>query len=197
MKNVKTVDEFILKSKYGKEILILLRELISKTGLEETIKWGAPVYTLDGKNIVGISSFKAYSGLWFFQGALLKDKENVLVNAQEDKTKALRQWRFASIDEVDENLVLEYLNEAIQNQKKNKEIKPERNKALVIPEELEELFTENPLLKKRYNEFSPGKQREFAEYITDAKREDTRINRINKIIPLIRDGIGLNDKYRK
>ncbi len=197
MKDIKTVDEFIIKSKFGKEILILLRELILSTGLKETIKWGAPVYALNGKNIVGISSFKSYTGLWFFQGALLEDKKNLLVNAQENKTKALRQWRFTSIDEVDENLVLEYLNEAIENQTKNREIKPERNVTLVIPEELEKRFIETPQLRIHFNEFSRGKQREFAEYISDAKREETRINRINKIIPLIRNGIGLNDKYRK
>ena len=69
-------------------------------GLEETVKWGGPVYVADGKNIVGLGAFKSYFALWFFQGALLADQEKVLVNAQEGRTKALRQWRFENKREI-------------------------------------------------------------------------------------------------
>ncbi len=69
--------------------------------MKETIKWGAPVYTLDYKNIVGLGAFKSYVGLWFFQGALLNDEKKKLINAQEDKTKALRQWRFNSVKKIE------------------------------------------------------------------------------------------------
>lgn len=197
MKNAKSVDEFIQNASNGKNILIKLRELIKSTGLDETIKWGTPVYTLDNKNVVGIGSFKTYTGLWFFQGALLKDEKNVLINAQKDKTKALRQWRFTSPDEIDDELVVTYLYEAIQNQKQNREIKPERKKKLEIPDELNKAFQENPGLKNLFDAFTPGKQREFAEFINDAKQQKTRESRVRKIIPLIQNNIGLNDKYRK
>lgn len=118
MKRYKTVNEYILNAKYGKDILIVLRGLLRTTELFETVKWGAPVYTFYGKNIVGLGAFKSYVGLWFFQGVLLKDDAKVLINAQENITKALRQWHFASVEEVDDKLILEYVNEAIKNQKR-------------------------------------------------------------------------------
>ncbi len=197
MKSYKTVEEYILNAENGKEILIVLREIIRSTELIETIKWGGPVYTLEGKNVVGIGSFKSYVGLWFFQGAFLKDEEKVLINAQIDITKALRQWRFASVDEINDKLVLKYINEAIQNQKQGKELKPDRNKPVVIPDELIEVFKEDYELEKCFKNFTPGRQREFADFISSAKLVDTRRARVQKIIPLILDNIGLNDKYRK
>ncbi|MBK6282331.1 MAG: DUF1801 domain-containing protein [Draconibacterium sp.] len=197
MKSYKTVEEYILNAENGKEILIVLREIIRSTELIETIKWGGPVYTLEGKNVVGIGSFKSYVGLWFFQGAFLKDEEKVLINAQIDITKALRQWRFSSVDEINDKLVLKYINEAIQNQKQGKELKPDRNKPVVIPDELIEVFKEDYELEKCFKNFTTGRQREFADFISSAKLVDTRRARVQKIIPLILDNIGLNDKYRK
>lgn len=197
MKSIKTAEEYILNASHGKDILIILREIIHLTELVETIKWGSPVYTIDKKNVVGIGSFKTYTGLWFFQGALLKDEEKVLINAQTDVTKALRQWRFSTVDEIDDKLILKYLHEAIQNQKQGKELKPERNKTIVIPDELLEVFKEDKELKDWFARFTPGRQREFADYISSAKQTETRKARIQKIIPLILDNIGLNDKYRK
>jgi uncharacterized protein YdeI (YjbR/CyaY-like superfamily) len=197
MKSYKTVEEYILNAENGKEILIVLREIIRSTELMETTKWGGPVYNLEGKNVVGIGSFKSYVGLWFFQGAFLKDEEKVLINAQIDVTKALRQLRFSSVDEINDKLVLKYINEAIQNQKQGKELKPDRNKPVVIPDELLEVFKEDSELEKCFKNFTPGRQREFADFISSAKLVDTRRVRIQKIIPLILDNIGLNDKYRK
>ncbi|HPE77867.1 MAG TPA: DUF1801 domain-containing protein [Draconibacterium sp.] len=197
MKSFKTVDEYILNAGNGKEILIVLREIIRSTELKETIKWGGPVYTFEDKNVVGIGSFKSYVGLWFFQGAFLKDEENVLINAQTDITKALRQWRFSSADEINDKLLLKYINEAIQNQKLGIELKPDRNKPVVIPDELLEVFKEDNELEKCFKNFTPGRQREFADFVSSAKLVETRRTRIQKIIPLILENIGLNDKYRK
>lgn len=98
--------------------LEILKQIISKTNLVETIKWGAPVYTLNGKNIVGITGFKNHFALWFYKGVDLKDNAKVLVSAQEGVTKSLRQWRFTSKSEINEKLILDYIEEA-----KNLEIK--------------------------------------------------------------------------
>lgn len=197
MQRFKTVDEYILKAERGREILMILRDLLLTTDLTETVKWGGPVYTFNGKNVVGIGAFKSYSGLWFYQGALLTDRKKVLISSLEGRTKALRQWRFQSPDEIDPELLLEYVNEAIENQKQNKEIKADRNKPLVIPDELTEAFEEDPILKSNFQSFTKGKQREFADYISHAKQEKTRLSRLQKVIPLIQQNIGLNDKYRK
>lgn len=197
MKSYKTVDEYILNAETGRDILIVLREILKNTELTETVKWGAPVYTIDGKNVVGIGSFKSYAGLWFYQGALLADKAKVLINAQEDVTKALRQWRFNSADEIDEKLLLEYLAEAIKNERQGKKIMPDKNKPLVIPEELENALNDDAILKACFSGFTKGCQREFAQYVSDAKRAETRLSRVEKIIPMILEKKGLNDKYRK
>ena len=100
MKARKTVNQYIADADLWRNELKRLREVLMSTGLEETVKWGAPCYTLDGKNVVGMTAFKSYFGLWFFQGALLQDKDRVLVNAQKGKTKAMRQWRMTSADDI-------------------------------------------------------------------------------------------------
>lgn len=107
----------------------------------------------------------------------------------------MRQWRFDSVEEVDESLILQYLQEAIQNQKDGKEVKPEK-KPLVIPDELAEALASDAHLSEVFDELSLTYKREYAEYILDAKRAETKTKRLEKIIPMIREGIGMNDKYR-
>ncbi|HBL76029.1 MAG: hypothetical protein A2W90_11475 [Bacteroidetes bacterium GWF2_42_66] len=197
MKSSGTIDEYILNCGEWQASLNLLRDIICSTGLQETVKWGGPVFQSENKNIAGMAAFKSYVAIWFYQGALLKDEEKKLMSAQEGVTKALRQWRFSSIDEIAENAAIlkAYLEEAIKNQKQGKEIKPDKNKPLVIPEELNRLLSSNLKLKQCFEAFSVAKRREFAEYILAAKREETRLNRLDKVVPMILSGIGLYDKY--
>ena len=197
MQSYNTVNEYILNTPFGKEILIVLREILLSTELQETVKWGGPVYTINDKNVVGIGAFKSYAGLWFYQGVFLKDEVGVLINATEGVTKALRQWQFTSVDEINDELVLKYINEAIQNQKEGKELKPDRNKPIVIPEELKLALAEDSELESCFNRFTPGKKREFAEYVASAKLAETRFARVQKVIPMILENTGLNDKFRK
>jgi uncharacterized protein YdeI (YjbR/CyaY-like superfamily) len=197
MKSYKTVNEYILNAENGKEILIVLREILLTTELRETVKWGGPIYTINDKNVVGIGSFKSYAGLWFYQGAFLKDEAGVLINATEGVTKALRQWRFSSVDEIDDELILKYVKEAIQNQKEGKEMKPDRFQPVIVPDELNQALKEDKELENCFNRFTIGKQREFTEFISSAKLTETRQARVQKVIPLILENIGLNDKYRK
>lgn len=197
MKRSKSVDQYILEHPEWADELIFLREIVKLEGAVETIKWGAPCYTIRGKNVIGIGAFKSYVGLWFYNGALLKDHEKVLLNAQEGVTKALRQWRFNSIDEMNKTLIAKYVKEAINNQKAGKEIKPSRQKKeLNIPNELQQAFDTDQDLRPAFETFPPYKKREFADYITQAKREETRMNRLKKVIGLIKGKEGLSDKYR-
>ncbi len=197
MKSSKTADEYILNVAEGREILLVLQELINSTELKETVKWGIPVYTINNKNVVGMAAFKSYVGLWFYNGSFLKDEAGVLINASEGVTKALRQWRFSSVDEINDTLLLMYLQEAIENQKQGKELKPDRNQPVTVPEELIQAFSENEELESCFKRFTPGKQREYTSYISEAKTLETRKARIQKVIPLILENIGLNDKYRR
>lgn len=177
------------------EELDLLKEIIAQTELVETTKWGAPVYVLNNKNVIGIGGFKSYFGIWFFNGVFLKDKDNVLVNAQEGVTKSLRQWRFNALEEVNKKEVLAYIIEAIENEKAGKVIKATTKEILISKELQLELESDNSLAEA-FQKFSLAKQREFHEYIEEAKREATKLARIEKIKPLILEKKGLNDKYK-
>ena len=189
-------EEYIAAQTEWQDGLKQLRCLLLATELEETIKWGIPVYTIKNKNVVGLSAFKDYFGLWFYQGVFLDDPAQMLINAQEGKTKGMRQWRFASEDEIDPTLVAAYLEEAIQNQKEGKVMvsaKPTRD--LILPPELKQLLVENNSLKAAFEQFTIGKRREFSEYISEAKRAATKVQRLEKVLPMILAGEGLNDRY--
>ena len=177
------------------EEIHFLKSIIDKTELVETVKWGGPVYVFNKKNVIGIGGFKDYFAIWFFNGVFLKDENKRLLNAQEDKTKSLRQWRFTSKEEVNEKEVLQYILEAIENEKQGKIIKPSKKEA-IVSELLQKEMDQNPALAEAFQKFSPYKQYEFLEYIETAKQEKTKLTRIEKVIPMILGNIGLNDKYR-
>lgn len=196
MKKIHSIEEYIETHEHFSDALTLLRNIIISTGLNEAIKWSAPVYDIDDKNVVGLGAFKQHFGIWFFNGVFLKDDLNLLVNAQE-KTKALRQMRFNSIDEINKDAVLAYVKEAIENQKAGKEIKPDRSKKkTVIPPELRTVLDKDAALLTSFNALTPSKQREYCEHIASAKREPTKLSRLEKIKPMISKGMGLHDKYK-
>ena len=197
MSETTKIEQYFALDHQFKKALLTLRAIFKQTELVETFKWNAPVYTIDGKNVAGLGRFKNHFGVWFFNGALLKDAENRLHNAQEGKTKALRQMRFESESEIDSKIILAYLQEAIANQKKGLVIKAAKPvKKGSIPVELKAAFTENTNLKKAFTNLTPGRQKEYAEHIGSAKQEKTRLSRLEKTTPLILEGKGLHDKYK-
>ena len=193
-----SVTAFITRNSHWQSELTLLREIALSHELKETIKWGAPAYTLQGKNVIGLGAFKSYVGIWFFQGGLLADKDHKLVNAQEGKTRAMRQWRFSSLKEIksEAKIIDQYLDEAINNVKTGRQIAPSRRKPLNVPEDLNNALKSNNLVKD-FGSLSLSKQRDYTEYIETAKKPETRHRRLDKIVPMIREGIGLNDQYSK
>jgi uncharacterized protein YdeI (YjbR/CyaY-like superfamily) len=197
LKKVQSIEEYIKANIKWYEALTILRDIIKSTDVEETIKWNAPVYSVDGKNVIGLGAFKNHFGIWFFNGVFLKDEKNLLTNAQEGRTKALRQMRFESVDDINKQAVLQYVKEAIENQKLGKEIKSDRtNKKPVITKELQNALDKDSVYKNSFNNLTPGRQREYCEYINTAKREPTKLSRLEKIKPMILQGIGLNEKYK-
>ncbi len=198
MEYSKSLEEFYSKLEKGwkKEMITNLRSIILETGLEEKQKWGIPVFVWNKKNIIGIAAFKNHCAIWFYQGCFLKDEDKVLYNAQEGVTKALRQWRFSENENLDRKKIKSYVLEAIQNQKDGKEIKPQRKRELKIEGLLFEKLNKDEKLKKQFESLPLSKQREYAEYISSAKREHTKTQRMEKIILLILDGKGLYDKYK-
>jgi len=220
MIKITSAEEYIEVNSHFSEALNILRSIINSTELNETIKWNMPTYCLNRKNILGIGAFKNHFCIWFHQGVFLKDEHELLYNAQEGKTKAMRQMRFISkeaINEtavliyvkearqmrfiskeaINETAVLIYVKEAIENHRLGRELKPNRNTAAVmVPKELKIVINKNLELKNKFNALSPSHQREYCNYITEAKREETKLRRIEKIVPMIIFGKGLNDKYK-
>ncbi|QNJ98451.1 YdeI/OmpD-associated family protein [Constantimarinum furrinae] len=196
MKDSEKVSAYIKKHSKWSSQLAVFRSIFLKTELLEEIKWGSPTYTLNGKLVAGMAAFKNHYALWFHQGVFLKDTQNKLVNAQEGTTKALRQWRFEDGDKIDKELVYDYIQEAISNCIAGKEIKPERKQDVTIPTFLNDALKRNTGFSEAFKKLTPGKQREYAGYIAEAKREATKQSRLEKIIPMVQEGKGLHDKYK-
>lgn len=179
------------------EELDLLKSIILKTGLLETTKWGIPVFTYNGKNVVGIAGFKSFFSLWFYNGAFLNDNRKVLINASEGQTKALRQWRFHSKEEIDEDGIIAYIQEAIENEKLGKRLIPQKKEQLSVPAQLEAVFQQDQTFAESFAHLSQAKQNEYFEYIHSAKQEKTKFSRIDKMRTSVLQGQGLHDKYKK
>jgi len=194
----KSVDAYIKANPDWASGIVKLREIILEFGFDEQIKWMFPTYSMDGKNLLSIAVTKSYVGVWFFQGGLLKDAEKKLKNAQEGKTKAMRQWRFESEKDIKKTLLKKYIKETISNHKAGKVIKSAKpsTKPVIIPNELKQQFSKNKKLKEAFAKLSLGKRREYADHISSAKQEKTKLSRLEKAIPLILSGKSLHDKYK-
>ena len=189
------VDAYLAKHPEWQTLLANIRSVLLRTDLEETIKWGGPAYTLEGRVLIGLAAFKAHCAIWFHQGVYLKDESRVLQNAQET-TRGMRQWRFTQESKLNKRLLASYVRETIANERAGKRISPQRRKTLKLPDELAAALKRDKALESAYTALTPGKQREYAEHIGSAKREATRASRLEKAIPQIKAGQGLHDKYR-
>ncbi|MCG8414407.1 MAG: YdeI/OmpD-associated family protein [Pseudomonadales bacterium] len=191
----KKVDAYIKKHEQWQQVMTAARKVLLESGLEETVKWGAPAYTLEGKNLVGMVGFKNHCALWFHNGVYLNDPDKRLINAQEGRTRGLRQWRFETGDKLLVRPLKTFVKETIANQKAGKEVKPKKQR-LNVPTELAAAMKKSKKLQNAFAGLTPGRQREYADHIGSAKQEATRLKRLEKARPLIEAGVGLNDKYK-
>lgn len=180
-----------------KEAVEIMQGIVNRTELKKEFKWGSDVYTCQGKNVVGWGGFKDFFSVWFYNGVFLEDKEKVLITASEGKTKSLRQWRFTDVSQMDEKKLTAYVLEAIQTVKDGKEIRPEKSAPLQPTGLLNEHLHADPAFLRAFNSLTPGKQKEYIEYIEEAKQEKTRLARLEKIKPMVSEGKGLHDKYKR
>lgn len=173
--------------------LALLRSIIKKSALSEEIKWGQPCYTLWGKNVLILSTFKDCSFISFFKGALIKDSLKLLEKAGPNSESG-RLFKFRSVSEIEEykSQIEDFIAQAIQIEESGKQIKKSNN-PLNIPSELLEAFDENSGLKEAFYSLTPGRQKGYIIYFTGAKQSETRKKRIEKYIDHILDGKGMMD----
>ncbi len=191
------VDDYIIHNAHYEDMLHHIRGILQQTELEETIKWYMPTYTIKNKNVISMCAFKNHAGLWFHHGALLDDPLKVLHNAQEGKTKAMRHWKFKDVREIDDDQLLAYIQEAIENEKAGRRVAMSKKPPMTMPRRLALVFETNKKAAKAFQGLTPGRQRDYAEYIASAKRESTVEKRLSTIIPMIEDGKGLEELYRK
>ncbi|RRN56677.1 hypothetical protein EI176_18055 [Bacillus subtilis subsp. subtilis] len=188
------VDEFLSKAKKWKEEFEKLRTIILDCELTEDFKWMHPCYTYNNKNVVLIHGFKEYCALLFHKGALLQDAHGILIQ-QTENVQAARQIRFTNVQEINElgNILKAYIHEAIEVEKAGLKVDVNKNIELNIPEELQNKFDEIPALKTAFEALTPGRQRAYTLYFSQAKQSKTRESRVEKYVQKILDGKGLKD----
>jgi uncharacterized protein YdeI (YjbR/CyaY-like superfamily) len=171
-----------------------LQDIARSCGLVEKIKWGKPCYTLEDKNIVLIQRFKDYIALMFFKGALLKDPEKLLSRIGEHM-QVPRQLRFTTVDEVwkRETTIKAYIQEAIDIEKSGAKVKLKAVADYEVPAELQAKLKADAGLKMAFAALTPGRQKGYIFHIASAKQSATRASRVDKCIPQILAGKGMND----
>lgn len=184
---------FDKETKWQKEY-VQLRMIILDCGLDEEIKWGCPCYMFQNRNIILIHGFKEYCAVLFFKGALLNDANNILIQ-QTENVQAPRQVRFTNVKEITnlEKILKAYIYEAVEVERAGLQMKLKKTADFKIPEEFQKKLHKNKALKKAFEALTPGRQRGYIFYFSQPKQSKTREARVEKYIPHILEGRGLND----
>lgn len=187
------VDGFLRHAKKWHDEFEELRRIILDCQLDEDVKWRHPCYTLQGKNVVLIHGFKEYCAILFMKGALLKDAKHLLVAP--GAMQAARQIRFTNVQEIAqlEPTLKAYIREAIQAEKSGLKVKLKKTAEYKVPDEFKKKLNDMPALKAAFGALTPGRQRGYLLYFAGAKQSTTRQSRVEKCMPQILKGKGLED----
>jgi uncharacterized protein YdeI (YjbR/CyaY-like superfamily) len=188
------VDTFLNEEEKWREEMKKLRKIILSCPLTEESKWGKPSYSLEKNNIVLMHGFKEYCALLFFKGALLKDAHGILVQ-QTENTQSARQIRFTNVREITrlEPILKAYVLEAIEVEKAGLKVEYKKTSEFTVAEEFQNKLDEIPALKTAFGALTPGRQRAYLLYFSAPKQSKTRSARVEKCLPQILKGKGLND----
>jgi uncharacterized protein YdeI (YjbR/CyaY-like superfamily) len=188
------VDFFFSKARKWQKEFEKLRIIILDCGLTEELKWGVPCYTFQERNIVLMHGFKDYCAILFFKGALLNDANGILIQ-QTKNVQVARQVRFTSVQQIVkmEKILKTYIYEAIEVENAGLKVKLKKTSDFKIPEEFQKKLNKNRALKKAFDALTPGRQRGYIFYFSQAKQSKTRESRVEKYLPKILKGKGLDD----
>ena len=188
------VDFYFSKSEKWQKEIEKLRTIVLDCQLNEELKWGVPCYTFQKSNIVLIHEFKEYCALLFFKGALLNDANGILIQ-QTENVQSARQIRFTNLQEIIdlEPVLKTYIYEAIEVEKAGLKVELKKTKEFNVPEEFETKLNTDTDLKTAFYALTPGRQRGYLLHFSAAKQSKTRESRIEKSIPQILNGKGLDD----
>lgn len=187
------VDAFVSRAKAWRGEIRKLRSILLDCGLDEALKWGKPCFLFEGKNVAIIQPFKAHCALMFFKGALLRDPHGLLRSQGQNTQSALR-LEFTSEAEVAPAVVKSYVKQAIAAEKAGLKVDFKAKRKLELPQELTRILQKDRRLAKAFHSLTPGRQRGYVLHFTGAKQSQTRTARIEKCIPGILAGRGLNDR---
>ena len=188
------VDFYFNKAQKWHEEYEKLRMIVLDCGLTEKYKWMHPCYTFQESNIVLIHGFKEYCAILFIKGALLKDAKGILIQ-QTENVQAGRQIRFTNVQEIVEMepILKAYIQEAIEVEKAGLKVNYKKASEYSKPEEFINKLEEVPGLQDAFYALTPGRQRAYLLYFSEPKQSKTREARIEKYMPQILNGKGLND----
>ncbi len=188
------VDWFFNKATRWQEEYEKLRMICLDCGLTEELKWGCPCYTFKKSNIVLIHGFKEYCALLVFKGALLNDPNGILIQ-QTENVQSARQIRFTNLLEIVEleSILKTYIFEAIEVEKAGLKVELKKTTDFAIPQELQSKLDHIPALKVAFDGLTPGRQRGYLFHFSQPKQSKTREARVEKYIPQILNGKGLDD----
>lgn len=187
------VDAFVSRAKKWQGEIQKLRSILLECGLDEDLKWGKPCFSFEGKNVAIIQPFKEHCSLMFFKGALFQDTHGLL-RSQGANTQSALRLEFTSEAEVKKTVVKSYVKEAIAVEKAGLQVDFKAKRELELPEELTQMLKKDRKLAKAFHALTPGRQRSYVLHITGAKQSSTRTARIEKCIPQILAGRGMNER---
>jgi uncharacterized protein YdeI (YjbR/CyaY-like superfamily) len=171
-----------------------LRELCLESGLNEELKWGQACYDLDGGNVVLIHGFKDYCALLFMKGVLMKDPKGMLIQ-QTKNVQAARQIRFSSVADIHQNqaAIKAYIRQAIAVERSGAQVVMKTAAQFEAPPEFQERLDRDPGLAEAFHALTPGRQKGYLLHFSGAKQSVTRAARVEKHVPRILKGLGLDD----
>ncbi len=188
------VDLFLNRATKWRQEFEQLREILLACELTEEMKWGTPCYTVNNSNVILFHGFKEYCALSFFKGSLIKDPQGILIKPTEN-VQAGRQIRFTAVEEIVKmkSTLASYINQAIEIEKSGIKVKFKTTAEFIIPAEFQQKLNEIPALKLAFDNLTPGRQRAYLLYFSAPKQSKTRDVRIEKSLPKILMGKGLDD----
>jgi len=187
------VDAFVSRAKAWRGEIQKLRSILLDCGLDEELKWGKPCFLFEGKNVAIVQPFKAHCSLMFFKGALLEDTHGLL-RSQGENTQSAMRLEFTSEAQVTKAVLKSYVKQAVSVEKAGLEVDFKAKRELELPEELIRILKKDRTLAKAFHSLTPGRQRSYVMHFAGAKQPQTRAARIEKCIPKILAGLGMNDR---